>query len=143
MNKMMLRKTTGTRKNTVRVLTGVLAAVALMAGAGRAMAQGSSKIGPAAPVTKVPAGAILVRVSSAGFDPSLIPVKAGRSVKLAFFRFDAQNCGREVVFPTLGIRRELPVGQTVMINVTPRKTGSLTFSCGMNMLHGELLVRSN
>jgi hypothetical protein len=99
--------------------------------------------GPAAPVTKVPAGAILVRVSSAGFDPSLIPVKAGRSVKLAFFRFDAQNCGREVVFPTLGIRRELPVGQTVMINVTPRKTGSLTFSCGMNMLHGELLVRSN
>ncbi|HEY6412579.1 MAG TPA: hypothetical protein VIX42_02760 [Edaphobacter sp.] len=51
LDKMMLRKTTGTRKNTVRVLTGMLAAAALMAGAGRAMAQGSGKIGPAAPVT--------------------------------------------------------------------------------------------
>jgi hypothetical protein len=51
LDKMMLRKTTGARKNKVRVLTGMLAAVALMAGAGRAMAQGSSKIGPSAPVT--------------------------------------------------------------------------------------------
>jgi Cupredoxin-like domain len=96
---------------------------------------------PEQPVTRVPSGAILVRVSSAGFDPSLIPVKAGRRVKLAFFRQDAENCGREVVFPALGIQRELPVGQTVVIDVTPRKTGSLSFSCGMKMLHGELLVQ--
>ncbi len=51
LDKMMLRKTTGARKNKVRALTGMLAAVALMAGAGRAMAQGNSKIGPSAPVT--------------------------------------------------------------------------------------------
>jgi hypothetical protein len=51
LDKMMLRKITGARKNKVRVLTGMLAAVALMTGAGRAMAQGTSKIGPSAPVT--------------------------------------------------------------------------------------------
>jgi len=90
---------------------------------------------------KVPPGAILVNVSSSGFEPSLIPAKAGVQLKLAFFRADAENCGREVIFPDLGIKRELPVGQTVVIDVTPRKTGSLTFSCGMKMLHGELLVQ--
>jgi hypothetical protein len=50
LDKMMLRKTTGARTNKVRVWTGMLAAVVLMAGAGRAIAQ-TSKIGPAAPVT--------------------------------------------------------------------------------------------
>ena len=80
-------------------------------------------------------------VSSSGYDPALIPAKAGKPIKLAFFRTDAQNCGREVLFPDLGIRRELPVGQTVLIDITPRRTGSLTFSCGMKMLHGELLVQ--
>jgi hypothetical protein len=51
LDKMMLKKMTGARKNKVRALTGMLAAVALMTGAGRAMAQGNSKIGPSAPVT--------------------------------------------------------------------------------------------
>jgi hypothetical protein len=50
LDKMMLRKMTGARTNKVRVWTGMLAAVVLMAGAGRAIAQ-TSKIGPAAPVT--------------------------------------------------------------------------------------------
>jgi plastocyanin domain-containing protein len=29
----------------------------------------------------------------------------------------------------------------VVFDVTPRKGGSLSFSCGMKMLHGELLVQ--
>jgi hypothetical protein len=90
---------------------------------------------------RVPSGAVLVNVSSAGFEPAHIPAKAGQALKLAFFRADAQNCAREVVFPDLGIQKDLPPGQTVVVEVTPRKTGSLAFSCGMKMIHGELLVR--
>ncbi len=90
---------------------------------------------------KVPTGAVLVNVSAAGFEPADIPAKAGQTLKLAFFRADAQNCAREVVFPDLGIQKNLPPGQTVEVDVTPRKTGFLAFSCGMKMLHGELLVR--
>lgn len=90
---------------------------------------------------KVPAGAVLVNVSSAGFEPARIQAKAGQPLKLAFFRADAQNCAREVVFPSLGIEKNLPPGQTVVVEVTPHKTGALQFSCGMKMIHGELLVR--
>jgi plastocyanin domain-containing protein len=79
-------------------------------------------------------------VSSAGYEPARIPAKAGWPLKLAFFRVDAQNCGRLVKFPDLGIERELPPGKTVVIEVTPRKSGPLAFSCGMNMMKGELLV---
>jgi hypothetical protein len=90
---------------------------------------------------QVPTGAMLVNVSSSGFEPARIPAKAGQTLKLAFFRADAQNCAREVIFPGLGIQKELPPGQTVVFDVTPRKSGSLSFSCGMKMLHGELLVQ--
>ena len=79
--------------------------------------------------------------ASVGYEPARIQAKAGHPLKLAFFRADAQNCGRLVRFPALGIERELPPGQTVVIEITPRKTGSLAFSCGMNMLRGELVIQ--
>src|SRR5579862_1814300 len=50
----------------------------------------------------VPPGSVLVNVSMVGFDPALIEAKAGLPLKLAFFRPNAANCAREVVFPDLG-----------------------------------------
>jgi hypothetical protein len=97
---------------------------------------GSGAITQAAPM-----GAVLIRVSSAGYEPAQIQAKAGQPIKLAFYRVDAQNCGRVVAFPSLGIQRDLPPGQTVVIDVTPRKSGPLAFGCGMNMMRGQLVVQ--
>jgi hypothetical protein len=88
-----------------------------------------------------PPGSVLVNVSMIGFDPALIAAKAGQPLKLAFFRPNAANCAREVVFPGLGIRKELPPGQTVVVDITPPKSGQLGFECGMKMLKGQLIVR--
>ena len=88
-----------------------------------------------------PPGSVLVNVSMIGFDPAWIAAKAGQPLKLAFFRPNAANCAREVVFPGLGIRKELPPGQTVVVDITPPKSGPLVFECGMKMLKGQLIVR--
>jgi plastocyanin domain-containing protein len=88
-----------------------------------------------------PPGAVLVNVSMVGFDPAVIPATAGQPLKLAFFRPNAANCAREVIFPDLGIRKELPPGQTVVVDITPAKSGTFGFECGMNMLKGKLIVR--
>ncbi len=90
---------------------------------------------------QVPADAIKVTVSGAGYEPSRIEVKKGQPVKLAFYRKDAENCGGEVVFPKLNVRKKLPVGQTVVVEVTPQESGELTFACGMNMMKGALVVQ--
>jgi hypothetical protein len=87
-----------------------------------------------------PPGSVLVNVSMVGFDPASIAAKAGQPLKLAFFRPNAANCAREVVFPGLGIRKELPPGQTVVVDITPPKSGPLGFECGMKMLKGQLIV---
>jgi hypothetical protein len=97
--------------------------------------------GSGPPLSQAPSGATLIKVGSGGYEPARIAARAGQPMKLAFFRADAQNCGRMVKFPALGIERELPPGQMVVIDVTPRKSGSLAFACGMGMMRGELLVQ--
>jgi len=93
------------------------------------------------PGPNAPPGSVLVNISMVGFDPAVIEAKAGQPLKLAFFRPNAANCAREVVFPDLGIRKELPPGQTTVVDVTPPKSGPLAFECGMKMLKGQLIVR--
>jgi hypothetical protein len=93
------------------------------------------------PGPHAPPGSVLVNVSMVGFDPAVIPAKAGQPLKLAFFRPNGANCAREVVFPDLGIRKELPPGQTTVVDITPPKSGTFGFACGMNMLKGQLIVR--
>jgi len=104
----------------------------------------TSREAPASNVTQgphAPPGSVLVNVSMIGFDPATIEAKAGQPLKLAFFRPNAANCAREVVFPSLGIRKELSPGQTVVVDITPPKSGLLGFECGMKMLKGQLIVR--
>lgn len=40
----------------------------------------------------------------------------------------------ECVFPTLGITRELPVNQQVVIDIPVQRSGEVPFRCGMNMV---------
>lgn len=90
---------------------------------------------------EIPSNATKITVSSAGFEPSEIKVKKGEPISLAFYRKDSNNCGDEVVFPKLNIKKQLPVGQTVLVEITPQESGELAFTCGMNMMKGKILVQ--
>ena len=83
---------------------------------------------------------IKVTVSKRGYDPKSIEVKKGKLIKLAFFREDEENCGNELIFPKLNIKRDLPVGETVLVEFTPQEEGELGFTCGMDMLRGKVIV---
>lgn len=75
-----------------------------------------------------------------GYDPGVIRVPAGRPVRLVFERKDTSSCSEEIVLPDFGIRRFLPTGQKVSIDVTPPRPGRYELSCGMGMLHGALIA---
>jgi len=91
----------------------------------------------------VPARAIRITVSGDGFEPSQISVKKGEPVRLAFYRQDADNCGGEVVFSKMNIKKKLPIGETVLVEFTPEEAGEISFACGMNMLRGKVIVSEN
>ena len=75
-----------------------------------------------------------------GYTPDVIVVKQGQPVRLDFYRDETASCSEEVVFGDFGIARHLPAFQTTPIEFTPDKTGEFTFTCGMNMMRGKLVV---
>jgi plastocyanin domain-containing protein len=84
---------------------------------------------------------VRIELTRSGYQPSTFRLRRGIPARVTFVRRTEDDCGREVVFPAFGIRRELPLNQPVLIRFTPRKTGTFSFACGMNMLYGKLIVR--
>lgn len=76
-----------------------------------------------------------------GYSPSFISIPKGRTTKINFTRKDPSSCLEEVVLGDFKIRKFLPLNKKVAIEVTPQKTGEYTFSCGMNMFHGKIIVK--
>ncbi len=80
-------------------------------------------------------------VVQGGYKPNRIEVVEGHDVQLKFVRKESSGCTREVVFPALGIRKELPEDTPVVIHLPGLKSGEYEFTCGMGMLEGKLIVR--
>lgn len=76
------------------------------------------------------------------YQPSRIEVTQGERLRLRFLRRSYGGCTREVVFPTLNLRRELPTNQPVVIELPALPLGETPFQCGMNMVRGMVVVRA-
>ncbi len=110
-----------------------LALMALIVGLGGAFALVTN-------VVEAHTRTVKIRVDKDGFSPSSIEVEAGHKLNLVFNRVDKNNCGNVVVFPKLKIRKNLPVGKAVNVSLTPTEAGNITFTCGMGMMKGSLVV---
>ncbi len=75
-----------------------------------------------------------------GYSPDVIVVKENVPVRLDFYRDETASCSDRVVFGDFGISRDLPAFKTTPVEFTPNKAGEFTFTCGMNMLRGKLIV---
>jgi hypothetical protein len=82
-----------------------------------------------------------ITVGEQGYEPSRLTLRSGVPARITFVRTTDKTCGTAVVFPSLNIRRELPLNQPVDIEFTPQKTGDIQFACGMNMLRGTVTVQ--
>ncbi|WP_327433557.1 heavy metal translocating P-type ATPase [Streptomyces sp. NBC_01236] len=75
-----------------------------------------------------------------GYSPDLIKVRQGTPVEVVFDRQEAGECTSRVVFPDLKVGAGLPAHQRTIVRLNPDRPGSFGFACGMNMIHGTLLV---
>ena len=83
---------------------------------------------------------VAITIGEQGYQPASVTVVAGQPTTLVFTRTTDHTCGQQVVFPALGIRRDLPLNQPVEIVVTPA-AGTITFTCGMDMMRGSVVAR--
>jgi P-type Cu+ transporter len=83
-----------------------------------------------------------IRVNE-GYQPSEVHVDAGRPIRLLFRREERAPCSERVVFPDYGISFGLPPFKEVAVDLPASEPGAHRFSCGMDMLHGDLIVEPN
>jgi Cu+-exporting ATPase len=77
-----------------------------------------------------------------GYSPDLIRLQQGVPVRLIFDRQEGSDCTSRVVFPDFQLSKSLPSFQRTSVEFTPDKAGEFGFACGMNMVHGTLVVEA-
>ncbi|MGV3011410.1 cupredoxin domain-containing protein [Streptococcus thoraltensis] len=76
-----------------------------------------------------------------GYIPQTIVLKKGLPATLIFNRKDPSSCLDQVVFSDFGVHEDLPMKKDFPIQFTPEEAGEFGFACGMNMIHGKLIVK--
>lgn len=88
-------------------------------------------------------GAVPVTAGEDGFKPSSVTFPKGSAGKLVFTRTTDDTCATEVVFPELNIKKDLPKGKPVTVDIPTDKEQKLTFQCGMGMFKSSVVISPN
>lgn len=76
-----------------------------------------------------------------GYNPTTVTLQRGIPARLTFTRKDPSSCLEEVIMPDFGVQATLPVNQPHVIDIKPDKTGEFSYSCGMRMFFGKVVVK--
>lgn len=90
-----------------------------------------------------PAGKKIVTVTAddKGFSPSSVEVRQGEPTAIGFTRTSDDTCAKDVVFPELDVKKELPKDKTVYVVVPTDAAKTYTFTCGMGMYASSVIVK--
>src|SRR6516165_265118 len=75
-----------------------------------------------------------------GYSPEVIRLRQGVPAELTFDRQESGDCTSRVVFPDLRVSAALPAFSQTTVRLDPVRAGTFGFACGMNMIHGTLIV---
>ncbi len=74
-----------------------------------------------------------------GYNPTMLTVHAGSRVRWIVTSTNAYTCASALRIPSLGISKQLVVGENV-IEFVPQQVGEIPFSCSMGMYRGTIKV---
>jgi len=82
-----------------------------------------------------------IEISSTGYSPNNLSVKAGSLVTLHIKNTSGGGCIQAFTIPSLGIQKVIPLGtsDTISFNA-PKEPGQLPFMCSMGMYRGVMNV---
>lgn len=82
-----------------------------------------------------------IAVTERGFEPAELKIPSNQPLTLVVTRKTDQTCAKELVFADTKQRHELPLNQPVRIALPAQQGGTLSYACGMDMIHGKIVVR--
>jgi len=75
-----------------------------------------------------------------GYSPDLVRARQGVPLRIVFDRRESGDCTSRVVFPDFAVNQPLPAFAQTAVQLVPTRAGEFGFACGMNMVHGTLVV---
>ncbi|WP_375773316.1 cupredoxin domain-containing protein [Archangium gephyra] len=114
------------------ILMGALAALALTT---------ATPAAAAGPAGKNGVHTVELTVTSKGFEPANVKVKAGHPVRLVITRKTDKTCAKEIVLDDLGINQPLPLDTPVTVEFTPSESGTLRYACAMDHIRGLVTIQ--
>ena len=75
-----------------------------------------------------------------GYSPDLVRVRQGVPLRVVFDRRESGECTSRVVFPEFAVNQALPAFAQMTVQLVPNRAGEFVSACGMNMVHGTLVV---
>jgi plastocyanin domain-containing protein len=81
-----------------------------------------------------------VLVTEKGFEPDSINVHSGDVVTLSVTRKTDSTCAKQIQVPSMKIKKDLPLNQTVSIDLGKPDKGEVRFGCGMRMMMGGVVT---
>lgn len=94
----------------------------------------------AASATRSSEGQSIDVVVRGGYSPATIRATSGVPLQIVFDRQESGSCSEKVLVPAFHVAADLPAHKRTAVKFTPDVPGTYDFSCGMNMIHGTLLV---
>ena len=82
-----------------------------------------------------------ITVGEKGYEPATIELTANTPIKLVFNRTNDSMCLARVLVEHPALDVELPLNQDVVVTLDGLTPGTYQYHCGMNMFHGQLVVK--
>jgi hypothetical protein len=122
----------------VAIREGVQAGQSVVVSPPQGLREGVRVTTDAAPVASAE---LKVTVTERGFEPATLTIPPNRPTKITFLRKVDPSCGDTILFPDLGIKKELPLNKPVVVELPARPGGELRFTCDMDMYRGKVIVQ--
>lgn len=80
-------------------------------------------------------------VVKGGYEPEVLYLKQGVPAEVTFKMEDKTACLTHLVFPSLGVDKDLSKEKLAKVQIPTDKAGEIDYACGMDMFHGKIVVR--
>ncbi len=80
-------------------------------------------------------------VVKGGYEPEVLYLKQGVPAEVTFKMEDKTACLSHLVFPSLGVDKDLSKEKLAKVQIPTDKAGEIDYACGMDMFHGKIVVR--
>lgn len=75
-----------------------------------------------------------------GYKPDVVNLKQGVPATISFTRTNDQGCLDVVHSKDFGFEEALPLNETKTVTINTDKAGEYSFSCGMDMFFGKVVI---